>query len=347
MTITTVTQEVFRNTQAMSFSRLSKLADGPQAYKASLEEKEFSLGLAFGSVVDVLLTSPDSFNDEFYVMTGDKPSSEMMVKFCEVFAETNDHEKAHAASGFKIGVSAVISKFQTEGRAYYESLMLGKGKKIIDATMMFAANQTVNTLKVNPFTKNYFNPQDGVEIIHQLPIIWDSWVIKLPYTHSENPEEIEVKFKGMIDLIRIDHKTKEIEIIDIKTGAEGFWKAFWRYKLYIQGSMYFYGLDKVINELGIKDYIVKPTKFIYADSGLYYPPVIYKMSMSDIYHGKHGYFPKIYGPRDGNISKMKYKGYTTLAAEMDWHVRNDLWDYSYDVYQSGGVIEIDAFNPKF
>jgi hypothetical protein len=165
--ITTVTNEVFKNTVANSFSRLSKLADGPQAYKASLEEDKSSPGLTFGSAVDVLLTRPDSFIDEFYVMVGDKLSSDMMVKFCEVFAETNDQENAHALSGFKIGLNAVLAKFQTEGKSYYESLIKGKGKKIIDAATMFGANQIVNSFKSNPFTKDYFIPKDLVEILHQ------------------------------------------------------------------------------------------------------------------------------------------------------------------------------------
>jgi len=345
--ITTVTQEVFRNTQAMSFSRLSKLADGPQTYKASLEEKEFTPGLAFGSVVDILLTCPDSFNEEFYVMAGDKPSSDLMAKFCEVYAETDDQQQAHAVSGFKIGLNAVISKFQTEGKSYYDSLILGRGKKVIDASMMFAANQAVNSLKSNPYTKKYFIPEDRVEIQYQLPIIWNSWVTKLPPTHPENPEEIEVMFKGIIDLIRIDHNKKEIEIIDIKTGAEGFWKALWRYKLYIQGSMYYYGLKEIVRNSELKEYYVRFTKFIYIDSNLYYPPIIYAMNKDDIEHGRFGYYPKIYGKVEPGIAKLKYKGYDVLAAEMDWHVRNDMWDYSYDVYRNNGVIEIDAFNPKF
>lgn len=344
--ITTVTKEVFKETQAMSFSRLSKLAEGPQAYKASLEEKEFTLGLAFGSVVDVLLTSPETFDNEFYVMASDKPSSDMMIKFCEVYAETDDQQKAHAASGFKIGLNAVISKFQLEGKPYYDSLILGKGKRIIDASMLFAANQAVNTLKSNPFTAKYFNPEDGIEIQHQVPIIWESWVTKLPLTDSENPEEIKIAFKGIIDLIRINHKTKTIEIIDIKTGGEGFWKAFWRYKLYLQGSMYYYGLDSIVNNSELKGYSVQKTKFIYIDSNLYYPPLVYRMNTSDIYHGRNGYYPKIYGPRDPKISELKYKGYERLAAELDWHIRNDKWDYSYDVYATNGEVEIDAFNPK-
>jgi len=346
--ITTVTQEEFKNTVANSFSRLSKLADGPQAYKASLEEKEFSLGLAFGSVVDILLTCPDSFNTEFYVMAGDKPSSDMMIKFCEVYAETDDTQQAHAASGFKIGLNAVISKFQTEGKSYYDSLLLGKGKRVIDAGMLFAANQAVSTLKANPFTRKYFVPEDGIEIQYQLPIIWKAWVTKLPPTHPENPEEIELMFKGIIDLVRIDHKRKQIEIVDIKTGAEGFWKAFWRYKLYLQGSMYYYGLDKVILEQKeFHGYSVQRTRFVYIDSNLYYPPVIYRMNIADIYHGRNGYYPKIYSPKDSRIAELKFKGYERLAAEMDWHIRNDMWDYSYDVYHSNGEIEIDAFNPKF
>lgn len=342
-----ITQEVFRETQAISFSKLSKLADGPQAYKVSLEEKESSPGLTFGSVVDILLTRPDSFDTEFYVITGNKPSSDMMIKFCEIYAETDDLQQAYVASGFKISLNAVLSKFQTEGKSYYDSLVLGKGKKMIDAETLFAGNQAVNALKTNPFTRKYFSPEEGIEILYQVPIIWKSNIGKLPYD-IYNAESIEVTFKGIIDIVRIDHNKKTIEIVDIKTGSEGFRKAFWKYKLYLQGSMYYYGMIEFVRKNDfIKDYLIDETKFLYVDSNLYYPPVIYKMNRSDIFHGKDGYYPKVYGPGDDKIYKLKIKGYERLAAELDWHIRNDKWDYSYDVYNSNGEIEIDAFNPKF
>lgn len=337
--IVEITNDVFRNTQAMSFSRLSKLADGPQSYKASLEEKEFSLGLAFGSIVDILLTSPENLEKEFYIMSSDKPSSDMMLRFCEVYAETGNEQEAHAASGFKIGLNAVLSKFNTEGKAYYDSLILGKGKKIIDTATYFAANQTVNTLKSNPYTKRYFDEtQEDVEILYQVPLIWESEIDKLP----EGSEV--VKFKGLVDLIRIDHNLKQVEVIDIKTGAESFWKSYWKYKYYLQGSMYYTGVSKWLSETEIKDYKIIPTKFIFADSNLYYPPLIFSMTENDIVCGMLGYRPVLHNER--GTPEVKTKGYNRLAAELNWHIRNDAWDYPYDVYQNNGEVKIDGFNPK-
>lgn len=336
--------QAFRDTQGLSFSKLSKLADGPQSYKAGLEEKEFSLGLAFGSVVDALLTNPESLHTDYYVMTADKPSSEMMIKFCEVYAETGSEERAHAASGFKIGLNVVLTKFQIEGKPYYDALVLGKGKKIIDVTTMFAANQTVTTLKSNPFTKEYFdNTNPDIEIYHQVPIIWETELTRLSLV--EEPQPLLTTFKGLIDLIKIDHKKKEIEIVDIKTGAESFWKSFWKWKLYLQGSMYYHGFKEFIKGTELESYKVKETIFIYADSNLYYPPIIYVMTEKDVRCARLGYYP-VFTAEDKRVTEPKVKGYERLAEELDWHIRNDAWDYSFDVYKRNGRIEIDAFNPK-
>lgn len=344
MSLTKVTNEVFRSTQAMSFSRLSKLADGPQSYKASLEEKEFSLGLAFGSVVDILLTNPERFEEEFYVMTADKPSSDMMLKFCEVYAETGDEERAHAASGFKIGLNAVKTKFETEGKPYYNAIILGKGKKIIDASILFAANQTVAALKSNPFTKRYFvSDGENIQIEYQTIIIWEEELIQLGDTSTP----LTIKFKGALDVTRIDHERKEIEIMDIKTGSEGFWKSYWKHKLYLQGAMYYFGLKKVLQDTDLKDYKILPIGFIYADSNLYYPPAIYAMNENDLEIARAGYYQKIIkGGKIITSDQLRIKGYQRLAQEIDWHNRNDMWDYPYEVYQSNGVINIDSFNPK-
>lgn len=331
----------FSETNGLSFSKLSKLADGPISYKANLEEeKPFSLGIAFGSVVDVLLTCPEKFNDEFYVMQSTKPASDMMATFCEIYAETNNIEKAYNESNFKISVDRVLSKFETEGKDYYESLIKSKGKKVIDINMMFAANQTVTMLKSNSFTKIYFQESDNIEILKQFPIIWKENIYKLP----TNKYTVETIFKGIIDIIRIDHKLKTIEIIDIKTGAEGFRKSLWKYKLYLQAAMYYYGLKEFIKDTDLKDYEVLNTKFIYCDSNLYYPPIVYKMTDYDLMYAKNSYYTKFSSNSDQNsIPKLKYKGYERLASELIWHLNNNQWDYPYEVYQSNGEIELDLF----
>jgi hypothetical protein len=348
--INQVSEKVFKDTKGVSYSRLSKLAESPQAYQAGLVEEPDSSAISLGSAVDIKLTQPDKFDEEIYVMTTDKPGSDLMQKFVDVLVSTQDKEKAWLASGFKIGIDAVWKKFEKEGKAYHEALMIAGKRQILDATDLFKANQIVTTLQTNPYTKKYFVPEDGVELIFQPMILWD-----LMY-HSllEDGKSATVQAKSVLDVIRIDHKNKLIQPIELKTGAESFMKSYWRYKRYLQGAMYHTAVYKsVFEEEDVADqYTTENIRFIFADTNLWYPPRIYNMTDNDIAVGTYGkqyktlvmnHPPIIAGIND----HWKIKGYAQLAAELEWHQKMDKWDYSYDVYQRNGEVDIDAFTFKF
>lgn len=341
-----VSKEVFKETKGVSYSRLSKLGQSPQAYQAGLVDDPESSAISLGSAVDVLLTQPDKFDEEIYVMTADKPSSDLMQKFVDTYVDTQDKEKAWLASGFKIGVDAVYKKFEKEGKAYYDAIIAAKGRQIIDAADMFKANQIVTTLKSNPFTKKYFVPEDGVELVFQPMILWD-----LMYYSLVTGKSTSVPAKSVLDVIRIDHKEKKIQPIELKTGAESFMKSFWRYGRYLQGAMYNTAAHKSVEE--DSEYEIENIRFIYADTNMWYPPRIYRMNDNDIGVGTHGKLQRTFNnynetPSFGHLKNdYKVKGYSQLAAELEWHQKMDKWEYSYDLYQSNGEVDIDAFTFKF
>jgi len=317
-----VTQEVFRNTSGMSYSRLSKLADSPQAYRSSLVEDVKSSAIDLGSLVDIMLTESDELHNKVYVMMTAKPSSDMMLAFVHAKLEGKNDNEAHQLSGYSTRTN-VISKFETEGKPYYDAVIAAGDKMIVDFNQITTANQIVATLKSNPYTKPYFTEQnDHIELIFQVPIIWKI-------------ETEEVTLKSVLDIIQIDHEHHIIQPVDLKTGAEPFYKGFFRYKRYLQGSMY---TDATIYALKDKTYYkVLPMKFIFADTTLYKPPIIYNMIERDIEVGRDGLVDQT-----GRV----YKGYLQLIKELLWHQKNDLWDYSYDVYQNNGEVDIDAFEVK-
>lgn len=334
-----MTKEAFHAVQGVSYSKLSKLAESPIAYRLSLEQPPRGSGLDLGSVVDKKLTDPDNFDNEFYVMTADIPESPMMKTFAEIYAETEDQEEAWKKSGFKIGLDRVLTKFQTEGKHYYDALILGKDKTVVDAATVMKANQMVTELKSNPFTKNYFTPQnDSVEIKFQVPFIWTDNIRDL----TTESGMISETFKGIRDILIIDHQNKIIDTIDLKTGSEGFWKSFWKFRYYLQGSMYYFGTFKE-TELTYHNYKIRFPKFIYADANLVYPPTIYSMNGNDVLFGESGYYTTSF--RDKKI-QLKYKGFIQLAEELNWHIKTNNWDYPYEIYQKNGEVEIDAFNAK-
>jgi len=340
--INQVSEKVFKETKGVSYSRLSKLGESPQAYQAALVEEPDSSAITLGTAVDIKLTDPDRFDEEIYVMTTDKPESKMMLKYVEEMVVSGDSHKAHAVSGFKLGHDAVYKKFDKEGRGYFDALVSAEGKKILDAEDLFKANQIVTTLQTNPYTKKYFIPEDGVDLIFQPRILWDL----MYYSLLEEGKTATVQAKSVLDVIRIDHKNKVIQPVDLKTGAESFMKSYWRYKRYLQGAMYSTAVYKALEENS--EYEVKNMKFVFADTNLYYPPRIYNMTFHDLNIGTHGIKHMTIKPTGlAHLDTWKIKGYAQLAAELEWHQKMDKWDYSYDVYQRDGEVDIDAFTFKF
>lgn len=340
--ITQVSKEVFENTEGVSYSKLFKLAESPKAYQLALAEEPVSSAISIGSAVDIMLTQPENFEKEIYVMSASKPESEMMKIFSEIYAETGDASQAYMASGFKISQDKVLTKFNTEGKEYHDALLKAGYRKILDIEDLFKVNQIVNSLKDNIYTKKYFIKEDGVELIFQPYIIWDLVYYSLVEEHKLK----NTKAKSVLDIVRIDHKNKVIQPIELKTGEEGFMRSYWRFKRYLQGAMYTTALNKAVwdKEDIAEQYEIENIRFIYADTKLYYPPVIYKMTSSDVHYGTVG---RCWIDEEGRHGKIKYKGYTQLAAELEWHKANNLWDYSYDIYMNNGEIDIDAFSIKF
>jgi hypothetical protein len=346
--ITPISMEEFRAFQGVSYSRLSKLAGGPQAYKTSLEEDSSSSALALGAAVDILLTEPDRFDEEIYVMSAEKPGSDMMFDFATVYAQTDDKEKAWKASGFKISADRVMKKFDEEGKNYYDALKAAKNRKILDVEELFKANQIVNTVKTNQFTKKYFVPEKGTELLFQVPVTWSFSIDILP----ERKESKLINAKSLLDIILIDHNKKIIQPIEFKTGAEFFFKSFWKWKRYLQASMYhdaaiaLFWAEQPIAE----EYEIKNIKFIYADTNLINPPLIYNMTDADILGGRMGRKVKFTVSENGSLlheeAEFKTKGYIQLAEELYWHQTTNQWDYSYDIFQNNGEVDIDAFIVK-
>jgi hypothetical protein len=343
--ITPISMKDFRAFKGVSYSRLSNLANGPQAYKAGLEEDPSSSAISLGTGVDLMLTEPDKFVEEIYVMSAEKPGSELMQNYVETLHKTSDKEAAWKASGFNISQERVEKKFATEGKQYYDALQTAGDKKILDVTDMFKANQMVAALKANPFTKKYFIAEDGVELLFQFPITWTIGINEIGTGKIR-----AVNAKSVLDVIRIDHKNKIIQPIELKTGAEGFFKSFWRWKRYLQGSMYHNAvLDLFWENAPVgEDYKIENIKFVYADTNLILPPIIYNMTESDLTIGRLGRYANVFvgNSQFAYSDRLKYKGYVRLVEELDWHQRTNQWDYSYDVYQNNGEVDIDAFIVK-
>lgn len=310
---------------AISQSALTNFSYGPQYYRSKQKvEIEPSDALIIGSAVDILITEKEQFNKLFHISDLSKPTGQL-GEFIEHYINTGSLKEAYFLTDYKRkkdSLEAITNKFNEEGLDYYNAFINSKDKQLLTKEQYNTVTAVAKSLLTNKFTEKYFN--NDKEKIYQLEVYWEYKGIKL---------------KSKFDLILIDHKAKTIELIDIKTTGfhtSQFTKSFLKFRYDLQASFYTYAADYYFNEqYPLEDYAIKSFKFIVESTKYIGSPLVYKCNQNDIFCGYSGGVGK-----DG----VRYEGWVKLLEDLNWHIRNDVWNYPKDVIERGGEIAIDAFN---
>lgn len=306
---------------AISYSSLSRLADGPQAYiNKSKPTGDF---LSKGSAVDILLTEPDNFHDMFYIMTDSKPSTEGMLAYVMSMLENDDHALAFIASGYKKAVS--MAKWEEIGKPYYDAMKASEGKTVLSFDDYQQVQGVVNQLKTNQYTKTYF--ADSASNVEYDEIMYQ-------FIHYFDYEGTACKVK--LDVVTIDHQNKKIKGLDLKTTGKSvfsFRTSYRTYKYYLQGALFRLGLVDW-KENNYPDYELEDFEFIVAEMASYNPPLIFRMSQEETTKAIVG----------GESSSGYYtKGIEDLLADLAYYKETDAWEYPAEVHKNNGVVELDLF----
>ena len=305
---------------AISYSALSRLTDGPQAYIN--KDKPTGDFLSTGSAVDIQLTEPEKFNELFYVMTTNKPTSDMMLIYTEVMIATDDHAQALAASGYKKAVTDV--KWQSDGLPYYKAIKAAKGKTVLSFEQYTQINNVVNQLKENEYTAQYFADEAEVQ--------YDE--IQYQFIHYFNFNGVPCKIKT--DILTIDHTKKEIRGLDLKTTGKSvfaFVASYRSYKYYLQGGLYTAGI-KDWASAHYPDYTVLDFEFIVAEMFTKNPPLVFTMTKAETAKALAG----------GTTSTgYKIKGVTELLADLDYYNETGEWNYPAEIHRNGGKVNLNLF----
>lgn len=313
----------------VSCSKLKSFEKHPRYYhsKFSISLKE-SKALRLGSAVDTLLTSPKDFNEIFHVAVGIKPTG-LMGQFAdnlialssfaeEALSNTEIIAQAYEQTGFKQdSLEKVQEKMKNKlFENYVNATFASRDKVLLEAEESELAMKIVNNLLTNNFSAPYFSEEENVEVIFQFPIYW---------------EYDETECKSLLDLVRINHLTKEIYPYDIKTSG-GQVKDFitnlidFRYDL--QGSFYTEALKWLCRtDKKYEGYKVMPFQFIVESTSSPGNPQLFTLSDKVIEQGKIGWVSK---------TGVYHKGFDTLISDLQWHKANNLWDYPKEVYLAKG-----------
>ena len=308
----------------LSYSKLSKFDSGGPS--ALLTKYESSNAMNFGSLVDDMITNPDEINDKYYVSTVEEPTASLKVLINNI----KDNESVVHVEGNKlivieaeiiniianlglwskiVDVNKLNAKWNNDHFTnYLFHYIKSKGKTLVSFEDFSLAQTIVKSLKSNQFTQIYLNETEDIDIKYQ---------VKIKFDYDK------FKFVGILDIIHINHKLKQITPIDLKTGENGSFMKSWRMFRYdIQFGLYTEAIKSYVKQY-YPDYEIMPMLYIYVNKNKPNKPSVFSFDKAWENAAKNG---------------TRYtRGWLELSENVIWHYDNNLFDYSKEMYENGSV----------
>ena len=263
-----------------SYSSMNRLLFSPRIFYKEyiLKEKEVKMDkhLVEGRVIHTLLLQPDEFNNMFTVLPSKVPSDavrrvlylikETIFDF-NVTPDLEDHKLEIIAAlkhqnlyqSFKDD-SKRLAKILTDDNKEYFKFLCESDKNIIHQDTLDRCENRVKMLKDNVDIMSLFTHEvtdfemDNLEVYNEKPL--DCKLTKYNFG-----------LKGIIDRYVIDHETKTITIIDLKTSGKSlmdFPETVDFYKYWLQAAIYVILVGKNVDEKVAQTYNIS-FKFVVID----------------------------------------------------------------------------------
>lgn len=272
--------EGYKQLEAVNYSTLKKINE--LGAKALIKQNEDKKGTALrkGNLVEDLLLFPEIIDDKYYINTlTDIPTASSLIladKTAELLLEKGistldvDEISLEAEESIhrdiiltarnisnlwsKQSDETVLSKINKSFWKYVSLKMWETKLEIVTIEEWEKANQLVTILKSHRFTKDLFIHNSDIEVLKQFPYIYETKI-----------KNKKVKLKILVDYMLVDHKNKLVYVFDLKTGspnATQFLTNFYSFKYYLQGGIYFKGIETLIKK-EFKDYTIHNNSFTF------------------------------------------------------------------------------------
>ena len=332
-------QEIeYRNNPAVNQSLLCAL-DNPKSIGTNSDKSHFRIGGA----VDMLLTQPDEFDNEYLCVEASKVGG-MMGTFienlptpiCDVsLIDPEEYRRAFDATNLK-SYDATVKKFEADKdglyKTYWQALSDAdnSGKTLITSEQLKTVQHCVDLLKSCEDVSTYFGNTNG---FYQVPIYF-----KFSYSEMSeddlNGKTFDVDGKALIDGIIVDHDSKTVQPFDLKTSSDhplSFVKSFMKWKYFIQAAWYQYAVEAYCHSkegqkfLGVDyTYVVLPIQYIVVGKKHDYCPVIWDIPENLLEGGMMGF----------EYKGRTYKGVVNRVSDYLWHIENNYWDMSKELFDT-------------
>ena len=348
-----INESEYWNFKALNYSSIKTFETNQMKFY-----KEFILGqrkppdnsysLVMGGLIDVLLLNDDKFDEKYKVASCPKPTGQFGEFIDELYlvtlqyldennivTESLKHRIELAFSNFKLKypdkfknkkVDYIIENFNKkdkEGNSpalYFQECLASFGKTVIDNFLLNRAEKIVDYIKFGKYTKSFFQKEENVDTITQQGIVFN-------YKGE--------LCKSLIDLIKVNHNSKLIKGIDLKStwNSDNFEYNFKKYGYYIQAPLYHEALNTFREDMGLLDYKIDDSfDFLVVDTSMEYCPHFWSLSLGSLKKCRKGFTDKL---------GFKYKGLDELIDEIQYcKVTGDYTD-TLLLNNNNGIIKLD------
>lgn len=347
-----ISEKEYRDIELPSYSMLSTISkEGVDIINA---KKSSGLILKFGSLVDDLCFDTDKVVSKYYLATSIKnptPNVKNIVDYVMSkmksggtsnfgmlkkktlntsavgVSDLRSHTAGILLAAKHLGIYAtypeakVLKTVIDGGSKYFKDCLDSDGKVLIKKEMWDKAMESCITLSTHQFSKSYFEKAKDIELIYQY---------KFEATINGR------RTKGMLDILKIDHGTKTIYPVDLKTGelpVSKFPEIMLMYGYYIQAALYRQAIINIVkDDFDLEGYKVAPFEFLYLSKGNVTKPLVYVFS-EKMHESALVGFTDRYG--------TKHKGVHSLLKEYYDCKEGKYCNYTEEEHNSKGKIEFD------
>ena len=278
---------------------------------AVLKNKKFeeSEALRRGSLVDLLLTNPNEFDDKYIIIDNTKfppkdakRAIDKFWKSSKCVGTLDDFEVCAKAVKYEVSRKTLQSVLDNN-KEYIEMLLKADGKIIIEQNELDLAKIIVTSLMTSKYTGKYSlninSYPSNFEVEDQIPIFW-------LFKNDIFPEGLASK--ALLDRVIINHETKTIQPLDFKTTGKrtiDFKESFMRFRYDLQAWWYMQALKFYISlpakqrlflsmtNADLSKYTILPFKFIVESTEDPGNPLVWVLNherLDDLYYkGEEGY----------------------------------------------------------
>ncbi len=324
-----MTEKQYYQEQRVSSSSLKWFEQSPLYFKKMLEGEIKQIQLKWfdlGRQVHMAILEPELFEQSYITMSYKVPTSANQKQYCENYM-TNGYDKVEAykfaytiknRSDKKIEEDAEkvfksledYINYLVKSKDYRDILSESKWNLIHDLKSSALAHKKANILLVNDAESEM---KSEVEYFNEYVIFW------------EHPNGL--KCKSMLDRFVIDHKKKEITLVDVKTSFDvgGFAEHFMHYKYYRQLAFYWMAIHYEFKDK-IKDFdkYKKITEIVAVQT-------------------KEIALCRVFTIADG-LLKKGLEEIELLMEDLKWHYKENSWEHSKEYHQGDGSEQIDVIH---